>query len=241
MTEIELSADYKIILYTAVKYVHDFTGDIAEIRLLSEDGKRFDDAIYFHSDEKIIKELENANKIEQRSNEGLTGKVVQSGEAFFINNIWETDSFLIQSKFTDTLKKQGIQSILIVPLTAQNKKLGAFILLRTKKEEYYNSDDQFFLQELADRIALKIINSKLYNEKLLEVEERIHAENVLKEREALLNQILDILPTGVWLMNEKAEIIKGNKKALEIWGEAFFDKDRKKDEYISGGLIRVRN
>jgi PAS domain S-box-containing protein len=42
-------------------------------------------------------------------------------------------------------------------------------------------------------------------------------EEKLKEREDLLKTVLELLPVGVWLFNEKGEIISANEEARRIW------------------------
>lgn len=42
-------------------------------------------------------------------------------------------------------------------------------------------------------------------------------EERLKEREDLLKTVLELLPVGVWLFNEKGEIVSANEEARRIW------------------------
>ncbi|MGE5432913.1 MAG: PAS domain S-box protein [Syntrophomonadaceae bacterium] len=43
-------------------------------------------------------------------------------------------------------------------------------------------------------------------------------EERVKSSEALLQQTLDLLPVGIWFLDEKGKIIRSNPKAKEIWG-----------------------
>ena len=47
---------------------------------------------------------------------------------------------------------------------------------------------------------------------------RRQAENALRQRETLLNQIFDILPVGLWLANKNGLLVRSNQKGREIWG-----------------------
>ncbi|MCU7495390.1 MAG: PAS domain S-box protein [Ignavibacteria bacterium] len=43
-------------------------------------------------------------------------------------------------------------------------------------------------------------------------------EEEIKYRESLLQQTLELLPVGIWFLNEKGEVLSSNPKAREIWG-----------------------
>lgn len=45
------------------------------------------------------------------------------------------------------------------------------------------------------------------------------AENELRKREKLLDQIFEILPVGLWIADEKGALVRSNPKSREIWGE----------------------
>jgi PAS domain S-box-containing protein len=55
---------------------------------------------------------------------------------------------------------------------------------------------------------------------LRQVGERTLAEQALRKNEYLLKKMLDLLPVGVWITNEKGEIVHGNPATLHIWGGA---------------------
>jgi PAS domain S-box-containing protein len=51
-----------------------------------------------------------------------------------------------------------------------------------------------------------------------DITERKQAESELKEREALLNKIFDLLPIGLWFADEKGKLLRGNPMGVKIWG-----------------------
>jgi PAS domain S-box-containing protein len=55
-----------------------------------------------------------------------------------------------------------------------------------------------------------------------DITQRKQAEEVLREREKLLTNILDILPVGVWIMDITGKIIFGNPAVQRIWSGARF-------------------
>ncbi|MFZ2633101.1 MAG: PAS domain-containing protein [Desulfosalsimonadaceae bacterium] len=71
---------------------------------------------------------------------------------------------------------------------------------------------------------------KLYNERLIkkledkvlelekEVLRRKKTTEKIKQREALLNKIFDVLPVGLWFADKKGKLLRGNPAGLKIWG-----------------------
>jgi signal transduction histidine kinase len=53
-----------------------------------------------------------------------------------------------------------------------------------------------------------------------DVTERVRAENALREREALLRNVLETLPVGVWVTDDKSKIVSGNPVGHGIWAGA---------------------
>jgi PAS domain S-box-containing protein len=55
-------------------------------------------------------------------------------------------------------------------------------------------------------------------EQLQDITERKKAEEELKQREKLLNNIFDILPIGLWLADNNGKLLRGNPAGKRIWG-----------------------
>lgn len=60
---------------------------------------------------------------------------------------------------------------------------------------------------------------------------RWEAETLLRHTEALLRNVLDTLPVGVWIMDARGQIIQGNAEALRIWAGARFVGPEQYGEY----------
>ncbi len=63
-------------------------------------------------------------------------------------------------------------------------------------------------------------SSTLVLEMGIDITERKRAEEVLKEREALLRTIFETLPVGVWITDKQGRIIHGNPAGQQIWAGA---------------------
>ncbi len=55
---------------------------------------------------------------------------------------------------------------------------------------------------------------------LVNVTERIQAEESIRQNEALLQTVFETLPLGVWLADKEGHIIRGNSVGKQIWGGA---------------------
>ncbi|HTP01053.1 MAG TPA: GAF domain-containing protein [Anaerolineales bacterium] len=52
----------------------------------------------------------------------------------------------------------------------------------------------------------------------IDISQRKAAEEALRDSEALLRKVLDILPVGVWILDKTATITSGNPEVQRIWG-----------------------
>jgi PAS domain S-box-containing protein len=74
-------------------------------------------------------------------------------------------------------------------------------------------------EELAELVSARTAQLEQANKQLTqEVAERQQAEKALAEREALLSQVLDLLPVGVWITDTTGQIVSGNPAGQQIWG-----------------------
>ena len=64
-----------------------------------------------------------------------------------------------------------------------------------------------------------------------DVTERRRAEQELEEQEALLSNVLETLPIGVWLVDAKGTILHGNQAGQRIWSGARYVGIEQYDEY----------
>lgn len=51
-----------------------------------------------------------------------------------------------------------------------------------------------------------------------EITARKAAEDELKQEKELLNQIIEILPVGVWIIDDEGKVVEGNQAAKDLWG-----------------------
>jgi light-regulated signal transduction histidine kinase (bacteriophytochrome) len=69
-------------------------------------------------------------------------------------------------EFLPLLEQMGVESLIVVPLKAQGRLLGVMSLTRDRGGSSYTNEDFTFVQNLGERAALSIANSRLYVENL---------------------------------------------------------------------------
>ena len=110
-----------------------------------------------------------------------TPNVVRTGRTEFYPEI--TDEMLREmvegEEHLELVKKVGMHSGIIVPLTARGRTLGALILVRSEDEAPYTETDVQFAEELARRVALAVDNARSYMD-AVQAKEEAEAANRAK-------------------------------------------------------------
>ena len=77
--------------------------------------------------------------------------------------------------------------------------------------------------ELEARVEVRTAELARANARLnAELAERQRAEAALRESEELLRTVLELLPVGVWIVDEAGNVVSGNLAAQRIWAGAHF-------------------
>lgn len=156
--------DYQAVLDATARYTTELIGDACAIRLMSDDGQWLEVVSLYHPDPKtlaLLREILRTNPL--RTDVGLGAQVMQTSRPVLIPVISpEQLKAIVPSTALSILEYIKIHSLLVVPLRAQGGVLGTLTLTRDQPDRPYTSEDQEFLQDLADRAALAITNARLY-------------------------------------------------------------------------------
>jgi PAS domain S-box-containing protein len=170
----EASLDFQTLLDTITQRISDAVGDFCMIRLLSEDGEWLIPASFHHRDPSTQSSIRTMlNSAHQRSNEGPGGSVVRSGLPVRLRGE-DLEAFhsTSEGRWASLEDSWDVHGLLVVPLRVRGRILGTLGIGRDQSPEPYTLEDQVFLQELADRAALAIENTRLYQQ-LAERERRL--------------------------------------------------------------------
>ncbi|MDX1673701.1 MAG: PAS domain-containing sensor histidine kinase [Longimicrobiales bacterium] len=118
-----------------------------------------------HSDpelDPVVRELQRYPPEASRPHPTLT--VLETGKPELIERV--TDEFLrgiaADDRHLELLRRLGVGSLLVVPLVARDRTLGAFALVSSDPARPFGSDDILLAEELGRRAALAVDNARLY-------------------------------------------------------------------------------
>jgi signal transduction histidine kinase len=158
--------EFQAVLELVSQQVAQLLGDLCVVRILSNDGRWLNPVAIYHPNPEALACLQEALAAEAHGvDEGLTGRVFKTGETLLIPVVSAEDvQPLSESKYLPYLQRFGMYSILIAPLEVRGRRIGTLFVSRERPGYSYTRDDQFFLEDLADRAALAIDNARLYRE-----------------------------------------------------------------------------
>jgi PAS domain S-box-containing protein len=214
---VESSLDYQEALDLVAHRTIELVGDSCVIRLLSEDGQWLDVVAHDHCFPKS-KEIQTKIILDypQRSDEGILGQVMVSGEPRLVAIV---DPQHIRNEFKPEflawLEQLGIESLIVVPLKAQGRLLGVMSLTRDRGGSSYTNEDFIFVQNLAERAALSIANTRLYIDNLrrkheLEIRVNERTEELLKANALLEHELNERRRAEEKLAQQAKELARSN-------------------------------
>ncbi len=154
--------DYRSVLETVVKRLAELIGDSCLVRVVSEDGAWLEPVAYWHRDPRRGAMIRSAQVAwPQRPGEGLTGRVLATGESLLIPHL-TAEQVRAEMKPEYWHYLESVTSVLIAPLTARGHTFGHVTMLRDAPGPAYTPEDQSFLEDLAVRAAESAENARLY-------------------------------------------------------------------------------
>ncbi|MEA2132008.1 MAG: hypothetical protein QOJ85_4899 [Solirubrobacteraceae bacterium] len=139
--------------------------DWCAVDLVDLDGE-LEQVVAAHRDPDKIALAERLRRFEPRQldpDQGI-GKAVRTGESQLYPEV--TDEMLAPIATDDEhlrlLREVGLRSVLVVPLRAASRTLGTMTLVNAESGRRFDEDDVRFAEQLADRAAVAVENSRLY-------------------------------------------------------------------------------
>jgi signal transduction histidine kinase len=162
----ETNLAYQTLFETIARQISDQMGDSCVVTALSEDGQWLQTVALYHPNPEGLAFIRALMASEPyRANEGLAGRVVQTGRALLIPIVPQAQiRAQIKPEYLSYLDRFGMASLLIVPLRARGRILGTLGVSRDRPGQPYTPDDQAYLQDMADRAGMAIENARLFAE-----------------------------------------------------------------------------
>ena len=140
--------------------------------------------------------------------EGLTSRIIQTGEAVLINQD-------VNAKYDELgIKRKGKEaaSFLGVPIITGKEIIGVISVQSTEQENRFNNDDKRLLSTIASNVGVAIHNARLFEETLTAqaeaVEARKNAEEANEAKSAFLSTVSHELRTPLTSVIGFAKIIR---------------------------------
>ncbi len=127
------------------------------------------------------------------------------------------DAFNDNRVNSDYMKKHGIRSILVVPLLAGEKIIGAVFFNYSKHSLDFHESDIDFAENLASSLSLALQNVKLYEDVCKELAERNRLQEELRKQKNELEVIIENMSDGVSILDDKGQFVLFNKNSRETF------------------------
>lgn len=166
------------------------------MRLLSEDQQVLELVASYHPQPSIDQlQQQMAVAAPHHVSEGLTGQVARTGVPILIPHFdpHQYQAILRPERWSFVEHIQP-HSAMVVPLRVRGRVIGTLTLLRNQTPEPYTPEDQQFVQELADRAAFAVENTRLFIANQQELTERKQAEETLRRSEATQRALINAMP-----------------------------------------------
>ena len=118
----------------------------------------------------------------------------------------------------DLLREIGFTSVIIVPMVARERTLGAVTLVSAESGRRYGESDLGLAEELARRAAMAVDNARLYEEARREISERERAEAEVRASRDHLEAVLGGVADGVTAQDAAGRLIYANEAAARLVG-----------------------
>jgi PAS domain S-box-containing protein len=166
-TVLASSLDYETTLASVARLAVPHVADWCSVDLLAGDGSLRQLGVAHADASKIELAHEWRRRYPPDTHKlGLLVNVVRTGESALVPEITEE---LLAARISDPeqlrlVREQGLCSLMIVPLVARDRTLGAITFVTSESGIHYGTDDLALAEDLARRAALAIDNAHLYQE-----------------------------------------------------------------------------
>lgn len=236
--ELSSTLDYKELLKKITKVCVPSVADWSTVDLYDEKNG-FTQVSVSHTDPKkvaAVKEYRKRNPVSIDQPTGLPA-VIRTGKTEYIPRI--PDELIEKSVKTKAdqkfMKSLGLRSVIIAPLRAQDKVMGAISFVSSDSGRYYTEADVLMVEELAARVSLAMTNSLLYDSAQRELKIRHDLEKeLLLEKQKLESRVKE-RTHQLQLTNEglRSEIVKRHavEKELERKSENLERSNRELEDF----------
>ena len=176
--------DYETTLASVAKLAVPFLADWCTVDIL-EDNQSIRRVAIAHCEpvkEELAWELNRRYPDQIHAVAGLLPHVLRTGQSELVSEMQNSHlvSVARDAEHLQILNELGLKSVIVVPLIARGRTLGAIVLLTSESGRHYTSDELTLAEDLAQRAAMAVDNARLYRE-MQEARETAEAANRMKD------------------------------------------------------------
>lgn len=203
--------ELEIVLDNLCQRLAKLTGDTCIIQMVSEDERWLHPVAIHDPKPETLAIMRQILALDRQSTDAEPFcRVIQTGRALLSNGelgageqgcggAGVQGSVTFNNFRAEIFQLAGIHYFAIVPLVVQGRTIGLVTLLRQRADKPYTLDDRLFLQELADRAALAIANTRLFDAVQQELVNRALSEVALRESEQRFRTMADSASVLLWI------------------------------------------
>ena len=217
--ELSSSLDYRATLAGVARLAVPGLADWCAVDVLEEDGSTHRLAVEHQDPAKVVLALELRERYPPSPQSGLPN-VLRTGRPEFYPKVTDemVEAAARDAEHLRILRELGFTSVIVVPMIARGRTLGALTLVSAESGRRYERADLEVAEELARRAALAVDNSRLYDEARREIVERERAQEELRDFGEQLEIILRGVADGITTQDPSGELIYANEAAARIVG-----------------------
>jgi signal transduction histidine kinase len=198
------SLDFRATLSAAARLAVPRLADWCAVDVIDADGRLRRLAIA-HSDPAKVDAVWAMSHRYREQDEDPVPQVIRTARTQLIPEIPDEllRRFARDAAHLEGLRAFGLRSLLIVPLTARGRTLGAITFVMAESGRHYGRADQLLGEDLARRAAIAVDNARLYRE----------AEEALQEKArtvALLDTVFRGTPIGLAFVDRELRFVRIN-------------------------------
>ncbi len=147
-----------------------------------------------------------------KAGEGIAGKVVLEGKPVVIYDVAQEKEY----KYKDIARKEGLASLLCVPLMVKNKSIGV-INLYTHKPHKFSQNEINIITSIANQAAMVIENTELMV-KTKVIQEELESRKLIERAKGILMKGQSVAEEEAYRMIQKHSM--DNRKSMRQVAEA---------------------
>jgi PAS domain S-box-containing protein len=220
------SWDYSSTLSAVVRLAVPFVADVCFVDMVKENGEVQRLEVAFADPQKQNHKSQFQQFVPKPGWQTPQAKVLQSGESILSEELSSSlDLVAGDDGDGEPMRAVGVRSMMVVPLLARGRTLGALTFLSAESGRRYTSSELGLAEEIGRRVALAMDNAQLYRQ----------VQKGVRAREELLAIVAHDLrnPLGVVLMNTERLLKIGAAEESGKHGQKYLEEIQRAAEHIN--------